>query len=127
MYADSYYDKQGKLKIETTIAGLPKKIGPTKIKKVDDLKDGLFFNAVESGKNVLHYNDTQPSFIVEDRQGHIETIDCQFGVSLEPTSFNLEINEEYKNLLNIIDNYGDNDYFKTTTLIRKFQENYLTE
>ena len=127
VYADSYYDKQGKLKIETTIAGLPKRIGPTKIKKVDDLKDGLFFNAVESGKNVLHYNDTQPSFTVEDRQGHIETIDCQFGVSLEPTSFNLEINEEYKNLLNIIDNYGDNDYFNTTTLIRKFQENYLTD
>ena len=36
------------------------------------------------------------------------------------------IKEGYE-LLNIIDNYGDNDYFNTTTLIRKFQENYLTD
>lgn len=126
VYADSYYDKNGELQIETTIAGLPKSIGPTKIKTVDDLRDGLFFNAVESGKNVLHYNDDQPSFTVEDRQGHIENIDCQFGVSLEPTSFNLKITEDYQNLLDIIDNYGNTDYFDTTTLVRKFQENYLT-
>lgn len=127
VYADSYYDKNGILKIETTIAGLPKRIGPTKIKKVDDLKDELFFNVVESGKNVLHYNDEQPTFTVEDRQGHHEIIDCRFGVSLEPTSFNLRITEDYKQLLGIIDNYGDTDYFNTTTLVRKFQENYLTD
>lgn len=121
VYAAAHPDKNGNLEIETTIAGLPKSSGVAKLSCVDDLQTGLFWWEKESKKLTSYYLDTQQPTVWHDKHGNIYKCEDKFGVALIPTSFSLELTDEYEELLGLIDGERDNDYFNITKIIRDFE------
>lgn len=106
--------------IQTTIAGLPKSAGKAKINSVAEFKNNLVWNPKESQKLMSTYNDNQPCCEWIDRNGHHYISADQYGVCLTPTEFTMDISEEYKTFLQLI-NGGDmmlDPYFDTAKIFR---------
>lgn len=103
-------------KFKTTIAGLPKKAGVTKLSSVDEFENDTFWNTKESMKNTVTYNDNQPYVTITDCNGvEYESTDL-YGTPIVPTTFNMSISEDFEKFLQVI-NTGevdeDDPYFTT--------------
>ncbi len=96
--------------IHTTIAGLPKKAGSEKIKKLSDFYVGMEWNALESHKLISFYNDNQTEGVWVDRDGNEydpvkeEGAYPKYGLCLKPTSFNLTQSEDYQDFISVFQN-----------------------
>lgn len=112
--------------IHTTIAGLPKDAGVIKIKNVEDFDDGLVWDCEESGKLVSYYNDKQPVAKWVDENGDEYISHDGYGLNLMPTSFSLDINDDYRMLYELLQGY-DNMLYDTPKIIRESNQKYLTD
>lgn len=112
-YADSI-EVDGEIEIQTTIAGLPKKAGKNKIKKVSDmLNNNLIWNTEESMKQTSYYNDEQETIIWTDYLGNEYTSTEKYGCCLLPTTFDLSMSANYIEFLEYIEN-GDPNLLNDT-------------
>lgn len=85
---------------ELTLAGLPKKAGKAKIKKADDLKDGVKWEPWESEKLCMCYNVNQPENQKwVDYMGHEYVSNDKFGACLKPVSFDNNLSGNYVKFL----------------------------
>ena len=107
--------------IETTIAGLPKKSGYAKVKDVDDLQPDTIWSPKQSKKLTCHYNDNQQKTEWHDKHGNVWISEDQYGITLEPVSFNLTLTDDYQRLLDIINGMCYVDYFDTTKILRNWE------
>lgn len=84
----SYVDK-AKKKLHITVAGVPKE-GVVCLKNdINNFNDNLFFNASDTGKKQIFYNDEQPSLKVIDYLGNADIISEKKGICLMPCSYTL--------------------------------------
>lgn len=115
-YADSIINSKGEEEIQTTIAGLPKKAGPLKIKKVSDmLKSNLVWSTEESLKQTSYYNDNQPTIQWTDYLGNTYISDEKYGCCLLPTTFDLSMSKQYSDFLDFIET-EDPNYLNDTPI-----------
>lgn len=82
-------------KIETTIAGLPKKSGPKMIKKLTDFTNNTVWGAYYSKKSVAYYLNDQPECTWIDCQGQRYVSKDKYGIALKPTTFDLSMTDEF--------------------------------
>ena len=83
-----YIDKATK-KLHITVAGVPKK-GVTALKNnINNFNDNLFFNACDTGKKQIFYNDEQPILKVIDYLGNADIVREKKGICLMPCSYTL--------------------------------------
>lgn len=108
MHAKCYAVKEepnGKVKI--TIAGVPKACADV-LTDVDDLHDGTKFDIFHARKNLTTYLDgNNPLCVMPD--GYQVTNTC--GINLRPTSYELTLTKQYKELLTM---YGNRRNFACT-------------
>lgn len=96
-YAYTDYESD---KVHITIAGVPKSCADS-LKKVDDLRNGLKFDLFHSRKNLTTYIDgNNPQVTMSD--GYKVTNKC--GINLRPTSYELSLTKQYKELLTMYGN-----------------------
>lgn len=127
-YAVLTKNKKGKLVIEATIAGLPKKAGAEKLTKlalkqygkltVDVFDDGIVWDSDESGKLISYYCDNQDESLWHDMYGNEYLSHDRYGICLMPTTFDMSMTEEYEALISALQ-YGikNNHYFENYTNI----------
>lgn len=107
----SSFEKDGKIVTKETVAGLPKgtfvKWANEKMKKEKNengdiydyfTEDGIAISDLESNKLCTYYCDEDKIFDVIDEYGNKETYNTHSYVSLIPTSFNVKVGEELKDL-----------------------------
>lgn len=83
-----YIDNATK-KLHITVAGVPKK-GVTALKNnINNFNDNLFFNACDTGKKQIFYNDEQPTLKVIDYLGNVDIVREKKGICLMPCSYTL--------------------------------------
>lgn len=83
-----YIDKATE-KLHITVAGVPKK-GVSALKNnINNFNDNLFFNACDTGKKQIFYNDEQPVIKVIDYLGNEDVISEKKGICLMPCSYTL--------------------------------------
>jgi len=83
-----YIDK-AKKELHITVAGVPKK-GVAALKNdINNFNDNLFFNASDTGKKQIFYNDEQPTLKVIDYLGNVDIIKEKKGICLMPCSYTL--------------------------------------
>ena len=83
-----YIDK-AKKELHITVAGVPKK-GVAALKNdINNFNDNLFFNASDTGKKQIFYNDEQPTLKVIDYLGNVDIIKEKKGICLMPCSYKL--------------------------------------
>jgi len=84
----SYVDK-AKKELHITVAGVPKE-GVVALKNdINNFNDSLFFNASDTGKKQIFYNDEQPTLKVIDYLGNADIISEKKGICLMPCSYTL--------------------------------------
>lgn len=84
----SYVDK-AKKELHITVAGVPKE-GVVALKNdINNFNDNLFFNASDTGKKQIFYNDEQPTLKVIDYLGNSAIISEKKGICLMPCSYTL--------------------------------------
>lgn len=88
--------------VECTIAGLPKRAAKAKIKSVAEFTDGIIWDTKESEKLIARYEDNQQPCTWIDRDGNKYDSDAQFGICLQPTTFDLSIGNEFKHFLTML-------------------------
>lgn len=88
--------------IECTIAGLPKRAAKDKIKSVDEFNTGLVWDTNESQKLIAHYEDNQEPCTWTDRDGVTYYSEAQYGICLQPTTFDLSISNEFEHFLTLL-------------------------
>ena len=83
-----YVDNATK-KLHITVAGVPK-AGVSALKNnINNFTDDLFFNASDTGKKQIFYNDEQPTIKVIDYLGNADIISEKKGICLMPCSYTL--------------------------------------
>lgn len=104
-------------KIHCTIAGLPKTAGENKIKSVSEFNDKLVWSTDESEKVIAMYNDKQKPCEWRDRDNHPYKSKDQYGICLQPTTFDLSMSGEFRKFLNTLmtGKIDRNDEFFTDT------------
>lgn len=117
-YCYTSYDKNGDIKLHTTVAGLSKAVGEGRFDTVESFKNGTYFDERDSKKLITHYNDNQPNIEWTDRDGNKYWSIDQFGLCLEPTSFYLDDTEEYRTFLDLIQGGDLNEYYDTPEILR---------
>lgn len=96
-----YIDKATE-KLHITVAGVPKK-GVSALKNnINNFNDNLFFNACDTGKKQIFYNDEQPVIKVIDYLGNEDVISEKKGICLMPCSYTLSKSLVYAPKLNDI-------------------------
>lgn len=102
--------------IECTIAGLPKRAAKAKITSVDMFDNNLFWDTSESEKLMAHYEDHQKPCVWTDRDGVEYFSEAQYGICLQPTTFDLSMSDDFIKFLNTL-KYGfsrDDEFFTDT-------------
>ena len=89
-------------KIYITVSGLSKKASES-LKTIDDFKLEKEFDYEVSGRTIVHYNDEQPIIDVVDYLGNIYHSTDKFGITLQPTTYNLGISDDYEYYLQSIE------------------------
>lgn len=85
----AYRDCDGNL--HCTVSGVSKKTGYKALNdNIDNFTEGLLFDYYTSGKMLSTYNDEQEIAIID---GH--EIDCKYGLTLRPTTYNLTMSDTY--------------------------------
>ena len=120
-------NKKGELVIETTIAGLPKSKGAKKIAEmamkeygrltVEAFRDEIKWDSEDSGKLTAHYLDHQTPVIWKDMNGELYASEARYGLCLEPTSFDMEMTDEYDLLCEAIQEGIEGEGFENMTRI----------
>lgn len=95
-------EKNNEFVVKTTIAGLPKKSGPEKVKSVNDFVDGIEWDPQSSHKLSSTYNDNQGTVEWIDRDGNHYISKDKYGLCLTPEEFRLEVDSDYKTLIGIL-------------------------
>ena len=101
-----------------TIAGLPKKAGKAKIKKLEDFNDKTFWNTKESQKLMAIYNDNQSDAYFIDRDGNRYLSRARYGICLQPTTFDLSMGNEFRKFLDALQHGMDretDEFYNDTT------------
>lgn len=125
-YAVLTKNKKGKLVIEATIAGLPKKAGAeilTQFAKeeygkltVDVFEDDIVWDTEDSGKLVSYYCDNQDEALWVDMYGNEYVSHEKYGICLMPTTFDMSMTDEYEALVSAVqDGIHGNRYFENLT------------
>ena len=101
MHAKCYAVKEEpESKVKITIAGVPKQCADV-LTDVDDLHDGTKFDLFHARKNLTTYLDgNNPLCVMPD--GYKVTNTC--GINLRPTSYELTLTKQYKELLTMYGN-----------------------
>ena len=107
------YTVSGDPEVHCTIAGLPKKSGPKKLKTVDDFTNDTMWRTAESGKLMACYNDNQPTTKWTDADGRTYVSDAQYGLCLKPATFNMSLSEDFIHfILAANGDLSDKEFFK---------------
>lgn len=91
------YIYKGENEIKYTIAGVPKR--KNALKSLKDFKDGYIFKAEIINKNISFYIDSQPNFFFEDYQGNLYECTDKKGICIVPTTYQIGLSDDYKQLL----------------------------
>lgn len=105
--------KDGKRKLEITVAGVPKKAGAALLGDIRNFKPGFEFfvgddaslEDRQSWKKTLHYHDNEPFYI------HIDGHDLQIGTGIGITRapYNLDITGDYSEITGYAGRYNPNE------------------
>lgn len=100
-YVKTYPTKDGTLKTETTIAGLPKSAltdycNQKGLDIYQVFSNDMCIDIAFSNKNAHKYNDNEHSDTVTDEQGHTEIMISLSSLGIYKTSFTMTIAEYYK-------------------------------
>ena len=107
------YTVAGDDEVHCTIAGLPKKSGPKKLKRVDEFTNDTFWGVTESGKLLACYNDNQPITRWTDAEGRVYESHAKYGLCLKPATFDLSLSDEFLHfLLALNGDCKDKEFFK---------------
>lgn len=84
--------------LHITVSGVSKSAA-SQLKTIEEFEDGLIFDVEHAKKNILFYNDEQPT--VTFCEGKYDEYVCsyQYGVCLQPTSYKMSLTGEYSDLL----------------------------
>ena len=105
--------------LEATIAGLPKKSATKKLKNVDDFVPGIHWNTFESGKKMAYYIDNGPTNVeFTDLNGDKYVGGEKYGVTILPTTFDMNLSQEYEWLLDALENYGEDTLENVSFLLK---------
>lgn len=92
--------------MHTTIAGLPKKAGTKKCKKIEDFNDETFWNSDESGKLIISYG-IQPEMDWTGYGGVSYHSTDRYSVNMKPTTFSMSMAPKFKAYIDLINNEVD--------------------
>ena len=96
--------------IKITVSGVPKKNGAKCLKKIEDFRDDLIFDAKITNKKIVMYNDNQIPFDLIDYNGVKYRVEDKSGCCLLPTTYKLGKSQDYADLL--IDNSSKRAKFR---------------
>ena len=82
--------------IYLTVSGVNKKSGAAAIKSLDDFEPGKVFNYDQAGRLIAYYVDDQTPCSITDYQGHTVKYDDQYGICMQPTTYELSITPTYQ-------------------------------
>ena len=86
--------------LHTTIAGVSTKTGVNALHgDINNFEKGLLFDYDTAGKLISNYNDDQPEIIIKDDQGNEDIYSDKYGVCLQPTTYELCVDNYYDMLL----------------------------
>lgn len=89
--------------LEMTVSGVRKK-AVSQISSIEEFKDGLTFDIDHANKLIMNYNDEQSSFIANEGMYDEYFSNYRYGICAQPTTYTLSITEEYRDLLDSLDN-----------------------
>ena len=100
-YVKEWYDKKGELKVEQTIAGLPKTALCEYCKKNDKDPFAVFKNgmSIKNVKKAHAYNDRPHTREITDYQGNTETMTEYASVGIFDVSFSMKMDSAYTRLI----------------------------
>lgn len=101
--------------LHLTVAGVSKK-GVTALKNnINNFKKGMIWGYKESGKLTHFYLSEQPEVTITDYQGNKYTSNYKYGIVLQPTTYELGIEDKYEALVKyfMIKEYEENGKRKT--------------
>ena len=105
--------------LETTIAGLSKEAGKSKIKSVEEFDFGIRWNEEESGRFVTMFLDQQKEYSWTDRNGDTYKSNETFGISMIPTTFVMEEDTDDWTYMRILNSGGQKGtYFERTEVFK---------
>lgn len=96
--------------IKITVSGVPKKNGAKCLKRIEDFRDDLIFDAKITNKKIVMYNDNQIPFDLIDYNGVKYRVEDKSGCCLLPTTYKLGKSQDYADLL--IDNSSKRAKFR---------------
>lgn len=100
-------DNENAYLMQATIAGLPKRSAYMNIDTLSDFKSGRKFSTKESGKQIAFYNDNQTPAVWVDEYGNEYQGEDRYGICIMPTTFSLELSDEYEYYLGNLLGYDD--------------------
>ena len=85
--------------IKITVSGVPKKTGAKCLKRIEDFRDNLVFDADITNKKIVMYNDRQMPVDLIDQNGVKYRVEDKSGCCLLPTTYKLGKALDYADLL----------------------------
>ena len=85
--------------IKITVSGVPKKTGAKCLKRIEDFRDNLVFDADITNKKIVMYNDRQKPVDLIDQNGVKYRVEDKSGCCLLPTTYKLGKALDYADLL----------------------------
>ena len=100
-YVKEWYDKKGELKVEQTIAGLPKTALCEYCEKNDKDPFAVFKNgmSIKNVKKAHAYNDKPHTRVITDYQGNTEEMTEYASVGIYDVSFSMKMDSAYTRLI----------------------------
>ena len=92
-------DKYNFYEIHITVSGVPKKGGAKCLKRIEDFKDDMVFDAKLTNKKTIMYNDNQAPFDLIDYKGVKYRVKDKSACCLLPATYTLGKSLEYAHLL----------------------------
>ena len=94
------YRDQEDGELHLTVAGVSKKAVTVLNNDINNFKKGLLCGYEASGKLTHFYLSNQPEVTLEDCQGNIYTSRYKYGIVLQPTTYELGIDDKYETMVN---------------------------
>lgn len=94
------YEQNGELHI--TLAGVNKNVGAQTLQKLENFREGFYFEPGKAGKLTLTYNDEQIPAIVTGIDGVPFEAHYKYGVYMEPAGYKLGMSFEFATYLESI-------------------------
>lgn len=91
MYKENY-------EYHITVSGV-RKDAVSQLTSIEQFKDGLIFDIDHAKKLLMHYNDKQPSVVVNKGKYDEYTCNYQYGICGQNTTYELSISGDYKRVL----------------------------